>query len=55
MKYIWHWQQRGIHHLATEPVQSLAQVLSSQDTMQICMGLHQIVQVLDFLHDKVIF
>ncbi|CAG5097317.1 Similar to SCYL3: Protein-associating with the carboxyl-terminal domain of ezrin (Homo sapiens) [Cotesia congregata] len=40
------------YYLATEEVKPLAQVIGSQTTLQICIGLHSILRALIFLHEK---
>ncbi|CAG9575602.1 unnamed protein product [Danaus chrysippus] len=52
VRYISSWQQRSTFHLATEYVQPLSHVLSSQTPLQICIGLNNILRALVFLHDQ---
>uniref|UniRef100_A0A1B6DLW2 Protein kinase domain-containing protein n=1 Tax=Clastoptera arizonana TaxID=38151 RepID=A0A1B6DLW2_9HEMI len=53
LKYIASWKKGGKLHLATEQVQPLSQVLSSQTALQKCVGLQSILKALVFLHDYV--
>ncbi|KAI5642433.1 protein-associating with the carboxyl-terminal domain of ezrin [Phthorimaea operculella] len=52
IRYISAWQQRSVFHLATEFVQPLSHVLSSQTPLQICIGLNNILRALVFLHEQ---
>ncbi|XP_038208902.1 protein-associating with the carboxyl-terminal domain of ezrin [Zerene cesonia] len=52
VRYISAWQQRSTFHLATEYIQPLAHVISSQTPLQKCIGLNNILQALVFLHEQ---
>ncbi|XP_072935107.1 protein-associating with the carboxyl-terminal domain of ezrin [Epargyreus clarus] len=52
VRYISAWQQRSTFHLATEYVQPLGHVLTTQTPLQICIGLNNILQALVFLHEQ---
>ncbi|KAG8042587.1 hypothetical protein G9C98_005221 [Cotesia typhae] len=52
LKYISSWRKGSSYYLATEEVKPLAQVIGSQTTLQICIGLHSILRALIFLHEK---
>ncbi|CAH4015686.1 unnamed protein product [Pieris brassicae] len=52
VRYLSAWQQRSTFHLATEFVQPLAHVLSSQTPLQKCIGINNILQALVFLHEQ---
>ncbi|XP_037964137.2 protein-associating with the carboxyl-terminal domain of ezrin [Plutella xylostella] len=52
VRYISSWQQRSTFHLATEFVQPLSRVLSSNNALQICIGLNNILRSLVFLHEQ---
>ncbi|CAF4783314.1 unnamed protein product [Pieris macdunnoughi] len=52
IRYLSAWQQRSTFHLATEFVQPLAHVLSSQTPLQKCIGINNILQALVFLHEQ---
>lgn len=41
--------------MATESVCPLTSVLGSQTVLEICLGLHDILKALIFLHEKVCF
>ncbi|KAK4883434.1 hypothetical protein RN001_006753 [Aquatica leii] len=51
LKYISSWHKGSKFYLAVEDVRPLSHTLSSQNTMQICIGLHSILKALCFLHD----
>lgn len=53
LKYVSHWRKGSKFHLATEQVQPLAQVLPSQTSLQICVGLQSVLKALVFLHESV--
>lgn len=53
VRYVSAWQQRSTLHLATEYVQPLSHVLSSQTPLQRCIGLNNILRALVFLHEQV--
>ncbi|XP_054273562.1 protein-associating with the carboxyl-terminal domain of ezrin-like [Macrosteles quadrilineatus] len=52
LKYVSHWRKGSKFHLATEQVQPLAQVLPSQTSLQICVGLQSVLKALVFLHES---
>ncbi|KAH0564058.1 protein-associating with the carboxyl-terminal domain of ezrin [Cotesia glomerata] len=52
LKYISSWRKGSSYYLATEEVKPLAQIIGSQTTLQICIGLHSILRALIFLHEK---
>lgn len=52
LKYISSWRKGSSYYLATEEVKPLAQVIGTQTTLQICIGLHSILRALIFLHEK---
>lgn len=52
LKYISSWRKGSTYYLATEDAKPLAQVIGSQTTLQICIGLHSILRALIFLHEK---
>ncbi|XP_034934423.1 protein-associating with the carboxyl-terminal domain of ezrin [Chelonus insularis] len=52
LKYISSWKKGSTYYLATEDVKPLAQVIGTQTTLQICIGLHSILRALIFLHEK---
>ncbi|KAK0179472.1 hypothetical protein PV327_005222 [Microctonus hyperodae] len=52
LKYVSSWRKGSIYYLATEEVKPLVQVIGSQTTLQICIGLHSILRALIFLHEK---
>lgn len=52
LKYISSWRKGSIYYLATEEAKPLVQVIGSQTTLQICIGLHSILRALIFLHEK---
>lgn len=52
LRYISAWQQRSTLHLATEYVIPLSQALNTQTPLQICVGLHSILEALVFLHEQ---
>lgn len=53
IKYVASWKKGLKCYLATERVQPLAQVLPSLTSLQICIGLQNILKALVFLHDSV--
>ncbi|KAF5302694.1 hypothetical protein FQR65_LT08436 [Abscondita terminalis] len=53
LKYISSWHKGSKFYLAVEEVKPLSHTLSSQNTMQICIGLHSILKALCFLHSYV--
>lgn len=52
VKYISSYTKNNKFYLITEEVKPLAQVLTNQSTLQICIGLHSILTALVFLHEK---
>uniref|UniRef100_A0A0C9PIX5 Scyl3 protein n=1 Tax=Fopius arisanus TaxID=64838 RepID=A0A0C9PIX5_9HYME len=52
LKYISSWKKGSSYYLATEEAKPLAQVIGTQTTLQICIGLHSIVRALIFLHEN---
>lgn len=52
LKYISSWHKGSKFFLATEQVKPLVQVIGTQTTLQICIGLHNILRALIFLHEK---
>ncbi|XP_066588545.1 protein-associating with the carboxyl-terminal domain of ezrin-like [Prorops nasuta] len=52
LKYISSWQKSSKYYLATELAKPLIQVIDTQTTLQICIGLHSILRALIFLHEK---
>ncbi|XP_058806176.1 protein-associating with the carboxyl-terminal domain of ezrin [Phymastichus coffea] len=52
LKYVSSWSKGSKFFLATEEVKPLVQVIGSQTTLQICIGLHSILRALLFLHEN---
>lgn len=52
LRYISSWQQSSTFYLVVEDVKPLSLVLSTQNTTQICVGLHSVLKALCFLHDN---
>ncbi|XP_046742704.1 protein-associating with the carboxyl-terminal domain of ezrin [Diprion similis] len=52
LKYVASWHKGSKFFLATEEVKPLVQVIGMQTTLQICIGLHNILRALIFLHEK---
>lgn len=52
LKYVTTWEQGGQKHLATERVRPLSMVLSTQNSLQVCLGLRTILCSLIFLVEK---
>lgn len=52
LKYVSSWNKGSKYYLAVENVRPLAHVLASQNSLQICVGLHSILKALVFLHEK---
>ncbi|XP_067621129.1 protein-associating with the carboxyl-terminal domain of ezrin [Eurosta solidaginis] len=52
LKYVTTWEQSGQKHLATERVRPLADLLSTQNSLQACLGLRTILCSLIFLVEK---
>ncbi|XP_044262343.1 protein-associating with the carboxyl-terminal domain of ezrin isoform X2 [Tribolium madens] len=52
LRYISSWQKSSKYYLAVEEVVPLSHVLATQNTLQICIGLHSILKALCFLHEK---
>ncbi|XP_015114097.1 protein-associating with the carboxyl-terminal domain of ezrin [Diachasma alloeum] len=52
LKYISSWKKGSSYYLATEEAKPLAQVIGTQTTLQICIGLHSILRALMFLHEN---
>ncbi|KAB0802491.1 hypothetical protein PPYR_04677 [Photinus pyralis] len=52
LKYISSWPKGSMFYLVSEDVKPLSLVLSAQNTMQICVGLHSVLKALCFLHDN---
>nr|XP_014088269.2 protein-associating with the carboxyl-terminal domain of ezrin [Bactrocera oleae]XP_014088277.2 protein-associating with the carboxyl-terminal domain of ezrin [Bactrocera oleae]XP_014088284.2 protein-associating with the carboxyl-terminal domain of ezrin [Bactrocera oleae] len=52
LKYVTTWEQGGQKHLATERVRPLTMVLSTQSSLQVCLGLRTILCSLIFLVEK---
>ncbi|KAK9296864.1 hypothetical protein QLX08_009261 [Tetragonisca angustula] len=52
LKYISSWSKGSKFFLATEQVKPLIQSIETQNTLQICMGLYNILRALAFLHEK---
>lgn len=52
LRYISSWNKSSKFYLAVEEVVPLSHVLASQNTLQICIGLHSILKALCFLHEK---
>lgn len=52
LKYVSSWNKGSKFYLAVEDVKPLSHVLATQNTFQICIGLHSILKALCFLHEK---
>lgn len=52
LKYVSSWSKGSKFFLATEEVKPLVQVIGTQSTLQICIGLHSILRALLFLHEN---
>lgn len=52
LKYVSSWSKGSKFFLATEEVKPLVQVIGTETTLQICIGLHNILRALLFLHEK---
>ncbi|KAG8230921.1 hypothetical protein J437_LFUL002953 [Ladona fulva] len=52
VKYVSSWKRGDCWNLATEEVKPLAEVLPQLTPIQICLGLHSILEALIFLHEK---
>lgn len=52
LKYVSSWSKGSKFYLATEEVKPLIQVIGSQTSLQICIGLHSILKALLFLHQN---
>lgn len=52
LKFVASWSKGSKFFLSTEEVKPLVQIIESQTSLQICVGLHSILQALLFLHDK---
>jgi SCY1-like protein 3 len=52
LKYVSSWSKGSKFFLATEEVRPLVQVIGTQTTLQICIGLYNILRALLFLHEK---
>lgn len=52
LKYVSSWSKGSKFFLATEQVKPLIQSIENQSTLQICMGLYNILRTLVFLHEK---
>lgn len=52
LKYISSWNKGSKLYLAVDYVKPLAHVISTQTTLQICIGLHSILKAIAFLHEK---
>ncbi|CAH1401734.1 unnamed protein product [Nezara viridula] len=52
LKYIGSWRVNDQFHLATEEVFTLQQALPQQTPLQICIGIHSILNAIQFLHEK---
>ncbi|KZC07828.1 Protein-associating with the carboxyl-terminal domain of ezrin, partial [Dufourea novaeangliae] len=52
LKYISSWSKGNKFFLTTEQVKPLIQMIETQNTLQICMGLYSILRALVFLHEK---
>ncbi|XP_011500632.1 PREDICTED: protein-associating with the carboxyl-terminal domain of ezrin [Ceratosolen solmsi marchali] len=52
LKYVSSWSKGSKFFLATEEVKPLVQVIGTQTTLQICVGLYSILGALLFLHQK---
>ncbi|OXU31340.1 hypothetical protein TSAR_012685 [Trichomalopsis sarcophagae] len=52
LKYVSSWSKGSKFFLATEEVKPLVQVIGSQTTLQICVGLYSVLRALLFLHEN---
>lgn len=52
LKYISSWYKGSTFYLAVDDVKPLSLILSTQNTLQVCIGLYSILKALCFLHDK---
>lgn len=52
LKYISSWSKGSKFFLTTEEVKPLVKVIGTETTLQICIGLHNILRALLFLHEK---
>ena len=52
VKYISSWKKNNKYHLITEEVKPLNLIITSQSTLQICIGLHSVLSAIIFLHEK---
>lgn len=52
LKYISSWTHQGQLCMATERVSPLTAVLGNQTVLEVCLGLHDILKALIFLHEK---
>lgn len=52
LKYVSSWHKGSKFYLAVEDVKPLSHVLATQNTLQICIGLHSILKALGFLHNN---
>lgn len=52
VKYISSWIRNNKFHLITEEVKPLTLIITTQSTLQICVGLHSILSAIIFLHKK---
>lgn len=52
LKYISSWSHQGQLCMATESVSPLTTVLENQTVFEICLGLHDILKAVIFLHEK---
>ena len=52
LRYVSSWSKGSKFYLATEEVKPLVQVIGSQTTLQICIGLNSILRALLFLHEN---
>ncbi|XP_034249177.1 protein-associating with the carboxyl-terminal domain of ezrin [Thrips palmi] len=52
LKYISSWTHQGQLCMATESVSPLSSALGTQTVLEICLGLHDILKALIFLHEK---
>lgn len=52
VKYVSSWRKSSKFYLALEEVFPLSYGLGTQNTLQICIGLHSVLKALCFLHEK---
>ena len=52
VKYVSSWAKGSKFFLASEEIKPLVQVIGAQTTLQICIGLYNILLALLFLHEK---